>query len=144
MLAALDPNDTSAALALNLVLTLSFAGMEVTFRLFSKDAFGMSEKGTGRVLGLVGLVLISVQGTISVDSVTATAVSGGLRTRYDGGNDVNGRFEIAMRTQDEETSRFFIRASAEHTVTKRTVSVVREQVFGWERFQKGTSGSERE
>ena len=52
--------------------------------------------------------------------------------------------KIAMRTQDEETSRFFIRASAEHTVTKRTVSVVREQVFGWERFQKGTSGSERE
>ena len=52
--------------------------------------------------------------------------------------------KIAMRTQDEETSKFFIRASAEHTVTKRTVSVVREQVFGWERFQKGTSGSERE
>lgn len=52
--------------------------------------------------------------------------------------------KIAMRTQDEETSRFFIRASAEHTVTKRTVSVVREQVFGWERFQKGASGSERE
>src|SRR6266545_3332074 len=52
--------------------------------------------------------------------------------------------KIAMRTQDEETSRFFIRASAEHTVTKRTVSVDREQVFGWERFQKGTSGSERE
>lgn len=52
--------------------------------------------------------------------------------------------KIAMRTQDEETSRFFIRASAEHTVTKRTVSVVREEVFGWERFQKGTSGSERE
>ncbi len=52
--------------------------------------------------------------------------------------------KIAMRTQDEETSRFFIRASAEHTVTKRTVSVVREQMFGWERFQKGTSGSERE
>ena len=52
--------------------------------------------------------------------------------------------KIAMRTQDEETSRFFIRASAEHTVTKRTVSVVREQVFGWERFQKGMSGSERE
>ena len=52
--------------------------------------------------------------------------------------------KIAMRTQDEETSRFFIRASAEHTVTKRTVSLVREQVFGWERFQKGTSGSERE
>ena len=38
--------------------------------------------------------------------------------------------KIAMRTQDEETSKFFIRASAEHTVMKRTVSLVREQVFG--------------
>lgn len=52
--------------------------------------------------------------------------------------------KIAMRTQDEETSKFFIRASAEHTVTKRTVSLVREQVLGWERFERGTSGSERE
>ncbi|MBY0502750.1 MAG: type IV secretory system conjugative DNA transfer family protein [Bryobacteraceae bacterium] len=52
--------------------------------------------------------------------------------------------KIAMRTQDEETSRFFIRASAEHTVTKRTVSLVRDQVFGWERFERGVSGSERE
>src|SRR5436190_15484055 len=43
---------------------------------------------------------------------------------------------IAMRTQDEETSKFFIRASAEHTVTKRTVSLVREQVCGWERFER--------
>jgi hypothetical protein len=52
--------------------------------------------------------------------------------------------KIALRTQDEETSRFFIRASAEHRVMKRTVSLVRQQLFGWERFEKGTSGSERE
>src|SRR5258705_5977972 len=52
--------------------------------------------------------------------------------------------KIAMRTQDEETSKFFIRASAEHTVTKRTVSLVREQMFGWEQFERGTSGPERE
>src|SRR6266576_2611120 len=52
--------------------------------------------------------------------------------------------KISMRTQDEETAKFFIRASAEHTVMKRTVSLVREQVFGWERFERGTSGSERE
>lgn len=52
--------------------------------------------------------------------------------------------KIAMRTQDEETSKFFIRASAEHMVTKRTVSLVREQIFGLERFERGTSGSERE
>src|SRR5262249_6243780 len=39
----------------------SFVGMEVTFRLFSEDAFGMAVKGTSRVLGFVGLVLIAVQ-----------------------------------------------------------------------------------
>ena len=52
--------------------------------------------------------------------------------------------KISMRTQDEETAKFFIRASAEHTVMKRTVSLQRDQLFGWERFEKGTSGSERE
>ena len=52
--------------------------------------------------------------------------------------------KIALRTQDEETSKFFIRASAEQRVMKRTVSLVRQQLFGWERFEKGTSGSERE
>src|SRR5256885_7440377 len=31
--------------------------------------------------------------------------------------------KISMRTQDEETAKFFIRASAEHTVKKRTVSL---------------------
>src|SRR5450432_1567258 len=51
---------------------------------------------------------------------------------------------ITLRTRDEETAEYFIKASAEHTVTKRTVSLVREQVFGWERFERGTSGSERE
>ncbi len=52
--------------------------------------------------------------------------------------------KIALRTQDEETSKFFIRASAEQRVMKRTVSLVRQQLFGWERFERGTSGSERE
>ena len=52
--------------------------------------------------------------------------------------------KISMRTQDEETAKFFIRASAEHTVKKRTVSLQRDELFGWERFEKGTSGSERE
>jgi hypothetical protein len=52
--------------------------------------------------------------------------------------------KISMRTQDEETAKFFIRASAEHTVKKRTVSLQRGELFGWERFEKGTSGSERE
>jgi hypothetical protein len=52
--------------------------------------------------------------------------------------------KISLRTQDEETAKFFIRASAEHTVTKRTVSLRRGELFGWERFEKGATGSERE
>src|SRR3974377_301918 len=52
--------------------------------------------------------------------------------------------KISMRTQDEETAKFFIRASAEHTVMKRTVSLRRGELFGWERFEKGATGSERE
>jgi type IV secretory pathway TraG/TraD family ATPase VirD4 len=52
--------------------------------------------------------------------------------------------KIAMRTQDEETARYFIQASAEHQVTRRTQSLVRRQLFGWERFEKGLSASERE
>ncbi len=52
--------------------------------------------------------------------------------------------KISLRTQDEETAKFFIRASAEHRVMKRTVSLHRGELFGWERFEKGTTGSERE
>ncbi len=52
--------------------------------------------------------------------------------------------KILLRTHDEETARYFIRASAEHRVTRRTVSVVREQFLGFERFERGSSGSERE
>jgi Type IV secretory system Conjugative DNA transfer len=52
--------------------------------------------------------------------------------------------KIVLRTQDEETTRFFIQASAEHRVTRRTQSLVRSQLFGWERFEKGETASERE
>jgi type IV secretory pathway TraG/TraD family ATPase VirD4 len=52
--------------------------------------------------------------------------------------------KIALRTQDEETARYFIRASAEHAVTRRTQSLIRQQLFGFERFQKGMSATERE
>jgi hypothetical protein len=52
--------------------------------------------------------------------------------------------KIVMRTQEEETARFFIQASAEHQVKRRTQSLVRHQLFGWERFEKGLSASERE
>ena len=69
--AALDPTRLRAALrlpgvalalALNFVLVTSFASMEQTFRLFTLDEFGMSVKSTGYVLGLVGFVLVVVQG----------------------------------------------------------------------------------
>lgn len=50
------------ALLLNFVLVISFAAMEQTFRLFTEDAFHMDARGTGSVLGFVGLVLIVVQG----------------------------------------------------------------------------------
>jgi TraM recognition site of TraD and TraG len=52
--------------------------------------------------------------------------------------------KILLRSQDEETARYFIRASAEHSVTRRTQSMVRRQLFGWERFEKGLTASERE
>ncbi|MFT3773914.1 MAG: MFS transporter [Minicystis sp.] len=60
--AALRFPGTGVALALNFVLVLSFAAMEQTFRLFTEDAFHMDARGTGYVLGFVGLVLIAVQG----------------------------------------------------------------------------------
>jgi hypothetical protein len=40
--------------------------------------------------------LISLDGQIVVDEVTATSVTGGLQTRRDDGNDVNGQFQITV------------------------------------------------
>ena len=42
---------------------------------------------------------------------------------------------MTLRTRDEETVRYFLRASAEHTVTRRSVSMHRWRVFGYERYQ---------
>ena len=39
-----------------------FAGMEVTFRLFTQDGFGMTVVQTGRVFAFVGVVAVIVQG----------------------------------------------------------------------------------
>jgi len=50
------------AMAINFLMIFWFAGMEQTFRLFTEDAFGMSDRGTGAILGLVGLVSATVQG----------------------------------------------------------------------------------
>jgi DHA1 family tetracycline resistance protein-like MFS transporter len=51
-----------AAVAINFMLVLWFAGMEQTFRLFTADGFGMSDAATGRVFGLVGVVMAFTQG----------------------------------------------------------------------------------
>ena len=42
---------------------------------------------------------------------------------------------MTLRTRDEETARYFLRASAEHTVTRRSVSMHRWRVFGYEKYQ---------
>jgi len=51
-----------AAVLINFLLVLWFAGMEQTFRLFTADGFGMSDAATGRVFGIVGLVMAITQG----------------------------------------------------------------------------------
>jgi hypothetical protein len=40
--------------------------------------------------------LIAIDGRIVIDSVTATTVVGGLHGTYDGSNEVNGRFQLAI------------------------------------------------
>jgi MFS family permease len=55
---------TGLALILNFVLVVSFAAMEQTLCLFTEDAFRMSVRGTGYVLGFVGLVLTFVQASL--------------------------------------------------------------------------------
>jgi MFS family permease len=53
-----------AAVAINFLFVLWFAGMEQTFRLYTADFFGMSDAATGRVFGLVGLVSAFMQGRV--------------------------------------------------------------------------------
>jgi MFS family permease len=60
--AAIAVPGIGAAVAINFMLILWFSGMEQTFRLFTADGFGMSDAGTGRVFGLVGIVSALVQG----------------------------------------------------------------------------------
>jgi hypothetical protein len=42
---------------------------------------------------------------------------------------------MMLRTRDEETARYFLRASAEHTVTRRSVSMRRWRLLGYEKYQ---------
>jgi len=51
---------------------------------------------------------------------------------------------MALRTRDEETVRYFLRASAEHTVTRRSVSMHRWRLFGYEKYEATDRAVERE
>jgi hypothetical protein len=41
---------------------------------------------------------------------------------------------MILRTRDEETTRYFLRASAEHRVARRSVSMYRSRLFGFETY----------
>ena len=43
---------------------------------------------------------------------------------------------MTLRTRDEETARYFLRASAEHQVTRRSLSMERWKFFGYERYEQ--------
>src|SRR3989475_1958308 len=43
---------------------------------------------------------------------------------------------MTMRTRDEETAQYFLRASAEHRVTRRSLSLERWKFFGYERYEE--------
>ena len=51
---------------------------------------------------------------------------------------------MTLRTRDEETARYFLRASAEHTVTRRSVSMHRWRMFGYERYEATDRATDRE
>jgi MFS family permease len=53
-----------AAVLVQFIVILSFSGLEQTFRLFTEDEFRFGTKETGYVLGVVGVVLILVQGAL--------------------------------------------------------------------------------
>ena len=80
--AAISVPGIGAAVAINFMLFLWFSGMEQTFRLFTADGFGMSDAGTGRVFGLVGIVSALVQGGLVARMVPrfgeARLIQGGL------------------------------------------------------------------
>jgi hypothetical protein len=51
---------------------------------------------------------------------------------------------IIMRTRDEETTQYFRKASAEHIVTKRSISMERWRLFGYEKYEKTNRAVESE
>lgn len=53
-----------AALLVQFIVVVSFSGLEQTFSLFTADEFHIGTQGTGYILGVVGAVLIFVQGVL--------------------------------------------------------------------------------
>jgi hypothetical protein len=51
---------------------------------------------------------------------------------------------MTLRTRDEETARYFLRASAEHTVTRRSVSMYRRRLFAYEKYEPTDRAVDRE
>jgi len=51
---------------------------------------------------------------------------------------------MTLRTRDEETARYFLRASAEHEVTRRSRCMLRWKVFGYEKYEATGQAVERE
>jgi hypothetical protein len=51
---------------------------------------------------------------------------------------------IILRTRDEETARYFIRASAQETVSKRSYNLAQQRVFVHEWYEKTGQATERE
>jgi hypothetical protein len=51
---------------------------------------------------------------------------------------------LTLRTRDEETARYFLQASAEHTVTRRSVSMHRWRMFGYEKYEATDRATESE
>jgi hypothetical protein len=51
---------------------------------------------------------------------------------------------MILRTRDEETARYFERASAEHKVIQRSVSMHRSKLFGYEKYEQTERAVDRE
>ena len=51
---------------------------------------------------------------------------------------------MILRTRDEETTRYFLRASAEHRVTRRSISMQRWKLFGYEKYEQTERAVDRE
>ena len=51
---------------------------------------------------------------------------------------------MILRTRDEETTRYFLRASAEHRVRRRSVSMYRWKLFGYETYEQTERAVDRE